>query len=186
MEHFDSGTAIGAGSFRCDGCGFAVTLRERDLLPECPGCGGRTFARASLFGETIEIEHALDLGGTEPIPSWLDELRASALGPGPYLALDDGEEIRTLALEDGWTRIGRSLSAELRLDDPTVSRRHALVHRDGDVVRVLDDRSLNGVFRNGRRVELDELEDGDAISVGRFELRFVQVADDRARVLAGA
>ena len=28
-----------------------------------------------------------------------------------------------------WTRIGRSLTADIRLDDPTVSRRHALICR---------------------------------------------------------
>ncbi len=41
----------------------------------------------------------------------------------------------------------------MRFDDPTVSRRHALVVRQPDGVRVLDDRSLNGVFVNGERVE---------------------------------
>jgi pSer/pThr/pTyr-binding forkhead associated (FHA) protein len=44
------------------------------------------------------------------------------------------------------TKIGRSLTADIRLDDPTVSRRHALVCIQREGVRVLDDRSLNGVF----------------------------------------
>ena len=56
-------------------------------------------------------------------------------------------------LEREWTRIGRSLAADVRFDDPTVSRRHALIVRQPDGVRVLDDRSLNGVFVNGERVE---------------------------------
>jgi pSer/pThr/pTyr-binding forkhead associated (FHA) protein len=43
---------------------------------------------------------------------------------------------------------------------------------------VLDDRSLNGVFRNGDRVELDELEDGDEIQVGRFRLFFMSLTGD--------
>ncbi|HYN50691.1 MAG TPA: FHA domain-containing protein, partial [Thermoleophilaceae bacterium] len=78
------------------------------------------------------------------------------------------------------TRVGRSLSAHIRFDDPTVSRRHALVYRDEDGARILDDRSLNGVFRNGERIELAELEDRDAIDVGRFRLFFVSLANDRA------
>ena len=52
-----------------------------------------------------------------------------------------------------WTRIGRSLAADVRFDDPTVSRRHALIVRHPDGVRLLDDRSLNGVFVNGARVD---------------------------------
>ncbi len=34
-----------------------------------------------------------------------------------------------VALQDGWNRIGRSGSADIQLDDATVSRRHALIVR---------------------------------------------------------
>jgi len=78
-------------------------------------------------------------------------------------------------------RIGRSLTADLHFDDPTVSRRHALVARQAGGVRVLDDRSLNGVFVNGRRIERHTLEDGDEILVGRHSLRFI---DTRATTSA--
>ena len=67
----------------------------------------------------------------------------------------------------------------MRFDDPTVSRRHALLYSDDDGARILDDRSLNGVFRNGDRVELAELEDGDEISIGRFSLFFVSLVGER-------
>jgi pSer/pThr/pTyr-binding forkhead associated (FHA) protein len=40
-------------------------------------------------------------------------------------------------------------------------------------VRVLDDRSLNGVFVNGERVEWRALRDGDEIVVGRYRLHFL-------------
>ena len=77
-----------------------------------------------------------------------------------------------------WTRIGRCLAADVRFDDPTVSRRHALIVSQADGVRVLDDRSLNGVFVNGERVEWRPLTDGDEIIVGRHRLHFL---DDRRR-----
>ena len=41
--------------------------------------------------------------------------------------------------------------------------------------KVLDDRSLNGVFRNGESVEMSPLEDGDTITVGRFTLHFISL-----------
>ena len=84
--------------------------------------------------------------------------------------------MRTLPLSREWTRIGRSLAADVRFDDPTVSRRHALIVRHPDGVRVLDDRSLNGVFVNGTRVDGRVLNDGDEILVGRYRLTFFSVS----------
>ena len=49
MESLMSGTFVGAGSFRCRGCGYVLTLSGADTLTDCPGCGGSDFARASLF-----------------------------------------------------------------------------------------------------------------------------------------
>ncbi len=96
--------------------------------------------------------------------------------PGEYLCYSEGGELRTVALTREWTRIGRSLAADVRFDDPTVSRRHALIVRHPDGVRVLDDRSLNGVFVNGARVDGKALQDGDEIIVGRYRLSFLSVA----------
>ena len=39
-----------------------------------------------------------------------------------------------------------------------------------DSLRVLDDRSLNGVFLNGEIVEWGRLEDGDELAIGRYRL----------------
>jgi predicted RNA-binding Zn-ribbon protein involved in translation (DUF1610 family) len=176
MEAFNTGTLAGAGSFRCDSCGFAVALHERDPVPECPECGGESFRRASLFGETNRRPLRHDVEGE---PEWLSEAREALVREGDYLAFEDDERVRVFPLQDGWTRIGRSLSAHVRFDDPTVSRRHALLYRDDQGARILDDRSLNGVFRNGTRVELAELEDGDEISVGRFSLYFMSLVGAR-------
>ena len=105
----------------------------------------------------------------------------SDIAPGQYLAWREGDDLRVVPLEREWTRIGRSLAADVRLDDPTVSRRHALIVRQPDGVRVLDDRSLNGVFVNGERVEWRVLGDGDEIVVGRYHLHFLD-----SRAAAGA
>ena len=54
--------------------------------------------------------------------------------------------------------------------------------RGPDGVKVLDDRSLNGVFVNGDRVEGRTLQDGDEVVVGCHSLRFLelpQVARER-------
>jgi hypothetical protein len=126
------------------------------------------------------------LSQPEPIDSdaWLQDAREQLDEPGEYLAYEDDETLKTVALTREWTRIGRSLAADVRFDDPTVSRRHALVVRQADGVRVLDDRSLNGVFVNGSRIEWKVLEDGDEILVGRYRLRFLSIAPQRTGVTA--
>jgi hypothetical protein len=179
MEAFSAGTLAGAGSFRCESCGFAVALHERDPVPGCPECGGLRFKRASLFGETDPPPDHHDI---DDPPEWLEDARDALVRPGDYLAFEDDDRVRVVPLQDGWTRIGRSLSAHIRFDDPTVSRRHALVYCDTDGTRILDDRSLNGVFRNGDRVELAELEDGDEIDVGRFRMFYVCLVANRTAI----
>ena len=170
MESHEAGTLAGAGSFRCEACGFAVALRQRDEVPQCPSCGGEKFERAPMFGATSAVAA---VSPEEDAPEWLRAAREALVRAGDYLAFETDERVQVVPLQDGWTRVGRSLSAHIRLDDPTVSRRHALVYRSDDGAKVLDDRSLNGVFHNGSPVELAHLEDQDVISVGRFNLYFI-------------
>jgi hypothetical protein len=104
--------------------------------------------------------------------SWLEQMRAD-LSPGSrhLVCRAGGEKVLDFEIESGWTRIGRSVSADVRLDDPSVSRRHALiVSEPGEPLRVLDDRSLNGVLLNGAPVEWGKLTDGDELSIGRYRL----------------
>ncbi|MBJ7329090.1 MAG: FHA domain-containing protein [Solirubrobacteraceae bacterium] len=180
MDSLTSGTLAGTGSFRCEECGFTVTLRAADTLPECPSCGGADFTRASLFGtQRFDREPEQPAEVIDPA-TWLAEARSEIATPGEYLVFDDLGSRQIVGLTREWTRVGRSLAADVRFDDPTVSRRHALIVRQADGVRVLDDRSLNGVFVNGERVEWQELSDGDEIVVGRYRLHFMRVASVEA------
>lgn len=113
----------------------------------------------------------------EPIPPRrLDEARAELPTGSRRLVCNDGGEVRLFTIERGWTRIGRSIAADVRLDDPSVSRRHALVVSEPDEsLRVLDDRSLNGVFLNGDLVEWGKLADGDELTIGRYHLVVLEI-----------
>jgi hypothetical protein len=183
MEAFRAGTLAGAGSFHCESCGFAVALHELDEVPSCPSCGGRSFKRASLFARPEDTDERQAVTGA---PDWLEEAREALVAGGHYLAFEENDRVRVLPLQDGWTRIGRSMSAHVRFDDPTVSRRHALLFRDDSGARILDDRSLNGLFKNGERVEIAALEDGDEIAIGRFRLYFVSLAGQLASERIGS
>lgn len=184
MESLTSGTLAGTGTFRCEICGHVITMTTADLLPSCPGCDGASFTRASLFGGTARFRHAGPDAVTETGDALLDAARTAITEPGHYLVFQDTGQVRTVEMNGNSMRIGRSLSADLRFEDPTVSRRHAVLVVEADGVRVLDDRSLNGVFVNGERIVSQVLSDGDEIVIGRYRLRF---ADRTAEVAtAGA
>ena len=101
----------------------------------------------------------------------------STSAPGCYLAIESGDDVVNLPLTGEVTRLGRSLSADVHLDDATVSRRHAMVvEREGAYV-LLDDRSMNGTWLNGERVSEALLADGDVIQLGAVRLRYLDVPD---------
>ncbi len=170
-----TGVAPGSGTFYCLNCGSQLSLRETDRLPACPRCRGSSFRRDSIF-EPMQ-DHGQQTAeffadATSAPPDWLEGARGRLQGPGHYLVCrDDGGKIRSFAVEEGWTRIGRSVTADIRLDVPSVSRRHALiVCEPGRKARVMDDRSLNGIFLNGEIVEWSRLADGDELTIGRYRL----------------
>ena len=109
-------------------------------------------------------------------PVWLQDARLGLTQPAKYLAYEESGRQVVDPLNQEWTRIGRSLAADIRFDDATVSRRHALVVSQAEGVRVLDDRSLNGVYVNGERVEWSPLTDGDEIAIGRHSIFFLDTA----------
>jgi pSer/pThr/pTyr-binding forkhead associated (FHA) protein/predicted RNA-binding Zn-ribbon protein involved in translation (DUF1610 family) len=173
MKAWMAGNVAGTGTFRCTECEFPLSLDAADELPSCPNCGGTEFVRASPFPTSQQT--VIELAPEIEDRSWLADLRGSLEDPGQYIAYQSGDDVVAYGLEREWTRIGRSLAADIRFDDPTVSRRHALVVRQPDGLRVLDDRSLNGVFVNGERVEWSTLADGDEIVIGRHHLQFIDV-----------
>lgn len=174
-----TGTMPGEGTYFCLVCGTQLSLRETDELPECTYCGATRFRRDSIFSSRQEhgsptLEFALP-AEREP-PAWLDEARERLTDAGYHLAMRERGRVITFHLGQDWTRIGRCDTADVCLDDPSVSRRHAMLAIESDrPPRVLDDRSLNGVLVNGRKIDFAELEPGDELSIGRYRLYLLQV-----------
>ena len=176
----DSGTDVHetgelalVGSLACVECGYSLSLEVADELPNCPACGGSRFRRASMFELPTVDANAISPAPTAPV--WLDDLRAGLEAGHQFVAFEEDDEPVVVMLRDGWNRIGRSGSADIQLDDATVSRRHALIVRTPDEeLRALDDRSLNGLFINGERVEWAPLVDGDELEIGRYRLYVLQ------------
>ena len=110
----------------------------------------------------------------------VDAVRVALAQAGDYLVFSEGDELRVVALIGDWTRIGRSTAADIRFDDPTVSRRHALIIREGELLKLVDDSSLNGIFVAGERIDRYTLVDGDSFLVGRYQMNFISITADVA------
>src|SRR5215510_12644888 len=63
--------------------------------------------------------------------------------------------------------IGRGAESAVRLTEPSVSSRHALIAPRGDAFYLVDQNSANGTFLNETRVREAKLRDGDVIGLGR-------------------
>jgi hypothetical protein len=80
-----------------------------------------------------------------------------------------------LELSEGEFAVGRNASCQLSLDDPLVSRRHALLTVSRDGVTVEDLESRNGVLLNGKKIEgVVSVMAGDKILIGSQEMILVE------------
>lgn len=84
------------------------------------------------------------------------------------LVIDDSR----FALHEGETIVGRDEASGIRLDEVSVSRRHARFVLDGATLTVEDLNSTNGTLVNGRkRAGAVHLRAGDTIKVGAVKAR---------------
>ena len=86
------------------------------------------------------------------------------------IALDGAADV--IKLRNGRTTIGRGPDNDVCLGETTISRHHAAVVVGSNGAFIEDQKSVNGVTVNGRRVRLARLSDGDIIELGltRFRL----------------
>jgi two-component system, NtrC family, response regulator AtoC len=93
---------------------------------------------------------------------------------GGYLLVIENDATRRFPLPDvGVVRVGRGEECELRVDHKSVSRYHARLTIDGDVVRIQDGTSRNGTKVMGEVVEgVRTISSGDVIRVGDVVLLF--------------
>lgn len=127
----------------------------------------------------------LEAASTEPILDSLALLdhrtRQRAVGRrlapfGHYLAFQQDGEEWLVPIEPNVTHIGRGLTADVRIEEQRVSRTHAILVRHGHHTRVLDNRSANGTFVNGRRIIAANIVGDDVIRIGPVVMTYIQVA----------
>lgn len=93
-------------------------------------------------------------------------------GPTGAVVLPDGTRI---PVGDQPIAVGRSADCDLVLADPTVSKHHLDLRRQGADVVLVDMGSTNGTKVNGAGVRERTLADGDEIRLGATVLRYEAV-----------
>ena len=98
--------------------------------------------------------------------------------PYAYLVVQDETATRYPITNTTW-RIGRTRDNELALQDKSVSRRHAEIHRysNGTFI-IFDVDSLNGVYVNDEKIKKKKLEEGDIVEIGDVIMRFTLYSSD--------
>ena len=144
--------------------------------PAGPFTAGPVDREATKAFESPALEATLDA-----LPLLDHHTHARTIRPelalrGSYLAFEGDDGIRLLPLEGHITHIGRGTEANVRIDQHHVSRDHAILVRHGRYYRLLDNRSANGTFVNGRRIIATNLGDGDVIRVGPVAIRYFEVS----------
>jgi FHA domain len=88
----------------------------------------------------------------------------------PYIRIEETGEI--IPLRGDITTVGRGQGADIRLDDPSVSKLHAEIVRRGPYFYVADlGLSRNGTRVNGRPAARRVLDDGDVLTFGSARCR---------------
>jgi pSer/pThr/pTyr-binding forkhead associated (FHA) protein len=92
-------------------------------------------------------------------------------GPIPEIVLYAGEkQLATYTLASGELTIGRTAGNSILLENPGVSRKHAVIRAEGSRVIIEDMGSANGTFVNGQKAGTQELKDGDEIQIVKHRL----------------
>jgi adenylate cyclase len=77
--------------------------------------------------------------------------------------------------------VGRAVTSDLPIYDPTVSRRHAEVTLNDGTVSVKDLGSSNGTYINGTQISQSTARDGDIVAFGKVAFKVHQVTVAQAR-----
>ena len=113
---------------------------------------------AGDFGHTMVYSPSRDARRIDPVD---DRRQALLVGGGRRNVLSGNRVV-----------VGRSREADIVLQDPNASRRHAELRREEGGWQVVDLGSTNGIKVNGRRVDHHPLRPGDQITIGVTDLTF--------------
>ncbi len=167
-----------------DGPQVPHPARDADAAGSTPAAGGSHAAGGQWTSAetTVNLGNLGNLGTVDQDPDALappgltnaDKSAVMALPPtSALLIMQRGPSAGARFLLDAERTVaGRSVDADIFLDDVTVSRRHAEFRRTPEGYRVADVGSLNGTYVNRDRVDDVPLAPGDEVQIGKYRLTY--------------
>jgi hypothetical protein len=143
----------------------AVSQLQRGYA--CGALGTDTFERRVSAALTVDSPAALRRTVRDVVPPSLFERVRDRI---PMAAFTTSSGLLTGLARSRPVLIGRARGCDLVLADDSVSRRHAMVVREGDRIILTDLGSTNGTFVNGRRITQVEVQPGDRLRLGGLDL----------------
>ena len=137
------------------------------VLDRCPK-HGVWFDRAELgaallrIGDPAEAQPLVEAAEPDPWPA----AEAKQLPLLRFQIATPGHPVRDVELRRDIIKLGRIRSAHVQLDDPRVSRLHAVIETSPEVITLIDLGSSDGTQVNGVRVAKQRLASGDRLLVG--------------------
>ena len=126
------------------------------------GVAGKASANGTFRADGRPLRSPEELGAIHELTLLIgkvpdERIRIQIQGLGPPAAVRKATTppaqapISLSAVQQGTLSIGRQSSCNIFLDDPTVSRVHALLRPEGNGTALLEDRSSNGLFIDGKK-----------------------------------
>ena len=85
----------------------------------------------------------------------------------------DGVVIKEVQLTKDRTTLGRRPYNDIVIDNLAVSGEHAVMQMSGADVFLEDLNSTNGTYVNGKAIKKQQLQNGDAVEIGKYKIKFV-------------
>jgi pSer/pThr/pTyr-binding forkhead associated (FHA) protein/pimeloyl-ACP methyl ester carboxylesterase len=139
------------------------------MAPEAGGQGESEARTIHLTAQASEEPATLAVAEPPPVEAAPDS-PSSGLAQLPHLVIHLPDRTWEAPLAGDRLAIGRTDENEIVIDNSSISRRHALIERQGDGFIMRDARSTNGVWLGDRRIESHPLQDGDTLRIGRARL----------------
>ena len=143
------------------------------------GVAGKASANGTFRADGRQLRSPEELGAIHELTLLIgkvpdERIRIQIQGLGPPAAVRKANTppaqapISLSAVQQGTLSIGRQSSCNIFLDDPTVSRVHALLRPEGNGTALLEDRSSNGLFIDGKKAgRVSRIAPGADVRIGR-------------------
>ncbi len=150
---------------------FRQTAQQRLLQPVTLWTDGGGRSAPRVLSPLLSVHEAgIGSGALVSVTSPESPDDAFVTARATVVVEEPRRERRTVPLGDGVAFIGRDPAAQIHLNDPKVSRRHASLQLDR-VVSVTDRGSANGITVDGDRVERAVLSERSELRIGDTVLR---------------